>query len=299
MLTGPEMNICAVGDHDQLIYSWRGAKMEHLMQFEKEFPGTRVILLEENYRSTQTILAAANAVIDKNTKRKKKNLYTKGEEGEQITLNIYLSGDYEAKGIAEKITHLITSGVQPAKIAILYRVNFLSRGLEEACLRTGVPHQVLGTRFFDRQEVKDILSYVRAALNGTPGDIARAASTPAKGIGKATLAKMLLNEDHTLTPALQNKVGAFRALLTKIRRACETLPPSEVLMFTLAESGYENMLKDGGRDEHERIENLRELVSLATKYDIYPRGEGITNSGINQLLDDAALQPQTQPMKTQ
>lgn len=293
MLTGPEMNICAVGDHDQLIYSWRGAKMEHLMQFEKEFPGTRVVLLEENYRSTQTVLAAANAVIDKNKKRTKKNLYTKEAEGEQLSLDIYLSGEYEAKGIADKIKNLISAGVSPAKIAVLYRVNFLSRSLEEACLRGGIPHQVLGTRFFDRQEVKDLLSYIRAALNGTPGDIARAAGTPSKGIGKSTLAKMLLNEDHTLTPALQNKVSTFRALLAKIKQKVETLPPSEALMYTLVESGYEKMLKDGGRDEQERIENLRELVSLATKYDAYPRGEAggelAPNSGMNALLDDAAL----------
>jgi DNA helicase II / ATP-dependent DNA helicase PcrA len=294
MLTGPEMNICAVGDHDQLIYSWRGAKMEHLLQFEKEFPGTRVVLLEENYRSTQTILAAANAVIDKNKKRAKKNLYTKAENGEQVALNIYLSGDYEANGIAEKARILISSGISPAKIAVLYRVNFLSRGLEDACLRAGIPHQVLGTRFFDRLEVKDILSYIRAALNGTPGDIARAASTPPKGIGKSTLAKMLLNEDATLTPALQAKVGGFRNLLNRIKRAAETLPVSEVILFTLVESGYEKMLKDGGRDETERIENLKELVSLATRYDAHPRGLGengelLPNSGINALLDDAAL----------
>lgn len=290
LLTGDRMNICAVGDHDQLIYSWRGAKMEHLLTFEHEFPGTRVILLEENYRSTQTILAAANAIINKNTKRKKKNLYTKGDEGEQIGVHVYLSGELEARGIATALQELLASKKVPAqKIAVLYRVNFMSRALEEACLRAGIPYQVLGTRFFDRQEVKDILSYIRAALNGTPHDIARAVGTPSRGIGKATLAKMLLNEDHTLTPVVQQKVNSFRALLKKIRVACETTPPSEALLYTLVESGYEKMLKEGGRDEQERIENLRELISLATKYDTYPRGEDGIHTGINALLDDAAL----------
>lgn len=285
LLTGPENNICVVGDSDQLIYSWRGAVIENILNFEKEFPHTTTITLEENYRSTQTILAAANAVIKINRKRTDKNLFTKGEEGETIPVHIAYSGDDEARYIAETAGELIQNKINPAKIAVLYRVNFLSRVLEEQFLRAGIPYQVLGTRFFERAEVKDVLSYLKAALNpAAQSDMARASATPPRGIGKVTLAKILLNEEHTLTPALQKKTGDFRALLSRIQHSAQTEKPSHTLAYIIKESGLEKMLRDGGSDGQERLENVRELVALATKYDELESGEGIA-----KLLDDAAL----------
>lgn len=285
LLTGEGNNICAVGDTDQLIYSWRGAQLENLLSFEREFPNTTVIVLEENYRSTQRILDAANAVIAKNSKRKEKHLFTKNLEGAHITLHQSYTGDDEARYVAESIKTLMSDGIEPSEIAVLYRANFLSRSLEDACLRNSVPYQVLGTRFFERQEVKDVLSYVRAAQNIiAPGDYARAASTPPRGIGKTTLAKVLLGEHSQLSPALRNKVQLFENLLGKIKKATTEMKPSEVITFVIQETGLDIHYKKDSIDGQERIQNMRELVTLATKYD----GESIPE-GIAHFLDDAAL----------
>jgi DNA helicase II / ATP-dependent DNA helicase PcrA len=284
LLTGPGNNICAVGDTDQLIYSWRGAQLENLLSFEKEFPNTTVIVLEENYRSTQRILDAANAVIAKNSKRKEKQLFTKNVEGAHITLHQSYTGDDEARYVAESMRTLIEEGVAASEIAVLYRANFLSRALEDACLRHDVPYQVLGTRFFERQEVKDVISYVRAAQNTiAPGDYSRAASTPPRGIGKTTLAKVLMGDHTSLTPALRMKVEGFESLLDRIRHACTTLKPSDVITFVIQESGLDMHYKKDTEGE-ERIQNMRELVTLATKYDNESLPEGIMH-----FLDDAAL----------
>lgn len=285
MLTGPQNNICAVGDTDQLIYSWRGAQLENLLSFESEFPGTTVIVLEENYRSTQRILDAANAVIEKNVKRKSKQLYTKNLEGAHITLHQSYTGDDEARSVAESIRTLMQESVPPSSIAILYRANFLSRALEDACLRHDIPYQVLGTRFFERQEVKDVLSYIRAALNTiAPGDYARAASTPPRGIGKTTLSKVLVGNAESLTQSLKVKVAQFESLLARIKDACNTLKPSEVVTYVIQESGLDAHYKKNATDGEERIQNMRELVTLATKYDAETIPEGIAH-----FLDDAAL----------
>jgi DNA helicase-2/ATP-dependent DNA helicase PcrA len=284
LLTGPGNNICAVGDTDQLIYSWRGAQLENLLSFEKEFPNTTVIVLEENYRSTQRILDAANAVIAKNAKRKEKQLFTKNVEGAHITLHQSYTGDDEARYVAESMRTLIEEGTAASEIAVLYRANFLSRALEDACLRHDVPYQVLGTRFFERQEVKDVISYVRAAQNTiAPGDYSRAASTPPRGIGKTTLAKVLMADHASLTPALRMKVEGFESLLGRIRHACTTLKPSDVITFVIQESGLDMHYKKDP-DGEERIQNMRELVTLATKYDNESLPEGIMH-----FLDDAAL----------
>lgn len=285
LLTGPENNICVVGDTDQLIYSWRGAQLENLLSFEKEFPGTKVVILEENYRSTQNILLAANTIIEKNKNRTEKQLFTKSEPGALITITTSYSGEDEARTITKVIKTLIDDGVAPSSIAILYRMNFLSRVLEEACLRNIIPYQVLGTRFFERAEVKDVMSYIKASLNeNSPGDITRAVSTPPRGIGKATLAKMLLKEEHTLTPAAQKKVQDFKNILTDIKKAAETARASETISYVIKRSGIEEALRQDGNDGEERLANVKELVALATKYD-----DMEPLSGIEKLLDDAAL----------
>jgi DNA helicase-2/ATP-dependent DNA helicase PcrA len=242
-------------------------------------------VLEENYRSTQRILDAANAVIKKNSKRKDKVLFTKNVEGAHITVHQSYTGEDEARFVARSIKELITDGVRPLAIAVLYRVNFLSRALEEACLHEDVPYQVLGTRFFERQEVKDVLSYIKAAQNAdAPGDFSRAVSTPPRGIGKTTLAKILLKEIHTLSAAAQKKVSDFMKLLEKIAAAAIDLKPSEVITFIIQESELEAHYKKEGAEGEERLQNIRELVSLATKYDSEEKGVGLAH-----LLDDAAL----------
>ncbi len=285
LLVGEAANICVVGDIDQTIYSWRGANLANLLSFEEEFPGTTVVVLEENYRSTQTILAAANNVIAKNVRRKEKKLFTQNGEGEPIGLYSSFSEDDEARFVVEKAAELIAQGVAPREIAILYRANFQSRALEQTCMYAGVPYQVLGTRFFDRKEIKDVLSYIRAALNpDSQGDIARIVSTPPRGIGKLTLTKMLEKKEHELSPAAQQKVAEFTDLLSAIRDVALREKPSETIRFVVQKSGLEGKLKGGTEEDRERLENMKELATLASKYDAYAGEEGI-----EKLLEDAAL----------
>lgn len=285
LLANPTNNLTVVGDVDQSIYSWRGADFENLLKFEKDFPGAKVVLLEENYRSTQTILTAANQVIEKNKKRHEKKLFTRNTEGELISLTTSLSEIAEADFIASEAKKLITAGAKPDEIAVLYRANFQSRVLEEGMLRRGVPYQVLGTRFFDRKEVKDLMAYLKAALNREDyAALARASGAPARGIGKVTLAKLAAGERGGITGATARKVDELYQVLDKIKLAIETKPTSEVIKLTLQTSGLEVKLKRGSEEEVERYENLRELVTLASKYDHLPAPEGII-----ALLEEVAL----------
>lgn len=285
ILTGPQGNICVVGDADQNIYSWRGANIRNILNFEKDYPNAKVVLLEENYRSTQTILTAANAIIKKNTLRKEKNLFTRNKEGELISVYEAYDETDEAQFVSHKIKSLIEEGVAPESIGVLYRANFQSRVLEEAMLSLGVPYQILGTRFFDRKEIKDIISFIRAALNpDSLSDIKRIVNVPPRGLGKATIAKLFAGQKDSLTPAMRARVDAFYGLLSKIKDAANTMAMSELIKFVLRETGIEDALKKGSEDDLERLENAKELVTLAKKYDALA-GE----AGVEAFLTDAAL----------
>lgn len=282
-LAGPARNICVVGDIDQNIYSWRGADIEHLMNFEETFPGAKTVLLEQNYRSTRTILTAANSVIEKNVRRKPKVLFTDKETGDPIVIYGAQNEVDEAWFIAQKTALLIHEGTRPGNIAVLYRENFQSRVLEEAMLAHDVPYKVLGTRFFERKEVKDVLAYIRAAMNPKNKiDLARAVAVPSRGIGKVTLDKMIAGEP--LPSTAERKVANFRDCITKIKHAIDTLPASDAVRFAMEASGMEDMYK-GADDGHERLENIQELVNLATKYDSEQSPQGI-----ERLIEEAALQ---------
>ncbi len=285
LLVGKGNHICVVGDSDQNIYSWRGAKIKNILNFETDYPDAKVVLLEENYRSTGTILEAANEVIKKNFVRKEKNLFTRKEKGETIT--IYEAYDEADEGayVARTVYGLLESGIDPGAIAILYRANFQSRVLEEALLGTGVPYQVLGIKFFDRKEIKDTLAYVRASLNSESlSDIKRIINFPARGVGKVTLAKLFAGKQSELPATMQKKISLFYELLEKIKIYSETHSVSETIKFVILESGIEKTLKNGTSDEVERLENIEELVTLATAYDVLPQGDGIAT-----LLTNAAL----------
>lgn len=259
LLVGPAHNICAVGDVDQTIYSWRGAQIANILSFERRYPNAQVITLEHNYRSTKNILDAANHLIAHNTNRPEKNLLTHKPAGERISVYTAGDGGDEALFVAHKIQDLIRNGAQPNEIAVLYRANFQSRLLEEKLLDTGIPYQVLGTRFYERKEIKDVLSYVRAALYRTPADIGRASETPRRGIGKVSVMKLLRNE-----PA-GPKVEVFKRLLERIESKKE-LPPPELLKFVIVESGMEAMYKEDKFEGQERLGNLKELVTLSARY---------------------------------
>jgi DNA helicase II / ATP-dependent DNA helicase PcrA len=284
LLAGETRNICAVGDLDQNVYSWNGADITNLLSFEKTFAGTKVVLLEENYRSTQTILTAANGVIEKNVRRIPKKLFTANETGEAIQLFAGETERDEAFFIAREVRALLGSGIRASEIAVLFRQNFQSRGLEEAFIATGLPYRVLGVRFFERAEVKDLLAYLRAARNPqNMTDFSRAAGTPTRGIGKQTLEKIARGEESSLSAAARTKVGTFRSLLARMKDALDTKHASDAVAFALKESGIEAML-EGAEDDKDRLSNIYELVAHAVRYDHLPAPEGIS-----QLLEDAAL----------
>lgn len=286
-LAGGHNNICVVGDVDQNIYSWRGADIKNVLQFEQHFPGAKSVFLEENYRSTGTIIAASNDIIEKNSNRIPKTVFTSNQEGEKIVLHAARSGPAEAEYIVLTIKELIENGASPSSVAVLYRTNFQSRVLEEAFLNYGIPYQLLGTKFFERKEIKDVLSYLRLALNpGSTADISRIINTPTRGIGKVTMLKVIEGRRGELTGATLQKVERFDEMMQDITDHARTEKISETLKFIIKRSGIEADLKKHGTDEDlERLENLQELVTLATRYDDLGPEEGV-----EALIENAALQ---------
>ncbi len=323
LLSENNKNIVVVGDADQNIYSWRGANLKNILNFEKDYPNAKIILLEQNYRSTQNILEAANTIIKKNKFRPDKNLFTKNETGEKISLYEALDETDEADFVATKILEILDSpesfsvrGVSQAdeprgsaegvhsdsdpaqkgfaglsQIAILYRANFQSRALEEAMLRYNIPYQVLGVKFFERKEIKDTLAYLRAALNPQSlGDIKRIINFPARGIGKVTLVKMFAGEADTLPIKMRIKINNFYQTLEEIKERIQTDTASQVIKFVIKKSGIEEELLNGTDEDRERLENMKELATLALKYDNLPAQAGLEHvAGIEKLLEDASL----------
>lgn len=293
LLAGTNKNVCVVGDSDQNIYSWRGASIANILEFEEDYPGAKVILLEQNYRSTQNILTAANDVIAKNTMRKVKNLFTKNGDGERLSVFAsYDEGD-EARFVAMRIAGMLKQGVEPRAIAILYRTNFQSRALEEALLYSGIPYQVLGVRFYERKEVKDVIAYLRAALNPRSMlDVARVVNVPPRGVGKVTMEKIFRGEKSALPSSMRIKVEQFYALLLRINKAASEMKPSQLITFIIKETGIERSLSDGDEEDTERLANVRELVTVAMRYDAF---EGM--DGIEQFLADVALESEQDSIK--
>ena len=292
LLLGPKQNVCAVGDVDQTIYGWRGAEIANILSFEKNFPGALIVMLEENYRSTKNILAAANEVISKNVYRPEKNLFTQNDEGELLSLYQAFDETDEAGFVARKIKELIEAGAQPRDFAVLYRANFQSRAIEEQLIGADIDHQVLGTRFFERKEVKDVLSFIRAALLETSADLARIANVPPRGIGKVTLLKILSGGEESLTGAVREKVASLRLLLAKIRTAAQFEPPSALVRFVIQESGLERLFKEDKLEGPEHLENLRELAALAGRFDHLP-----ADQAMQAFLESAALQSDQDELK--
>jgi DNA helicase-2/ATP-dependent DNA helicase PcrA len=286
-------NIAAVGDIDQNIYSWRGASIEFIMNFEQDFPSAEIVVLAENYRSTKTILAAANDAIVKNIRRKEKELYTQNPDGEKITVAGFYDETEEARYIAKEAKYLTHYGVKSDDIAVLYRANFQSRILEEAFLKENVPYQVLGTRFFERKEVKDAVAYIKLALNpDSSADFARAIASPSRGVGKVTLVKVINGKESELPATAKKKIHDFRTLIKNIGNKIDSALASEAIRYSLNESGLWNLYAKGSAEDTERLENLKELVTVATKYDTLS-----APLGIEKLLEECALQSDQDELK--
>ncbi len=285
LLAGEKKNIMVVGDVDQSIYSWRGADIKNLINFERDFSGAKTVLLEENYRSSKNILDTANAVIQKNKNRFDKTLFTKALGGEKISVYEAYDETDEANFVTEKVAEAISSGTKAEEIAVLYRANFQSRALEEAFLSKQIPHIVLGTRFFERKEVKDILAYIRAAQNPESlSDIKRVINLPPRGIGKVSIAKIFSGNEDDLSGSQKETWRKFKTMLKNIAEEIEKIPPSKVVRLVYEKSGLKDMLKNQGDEGVERMENIEELSAFAARYD----GLSFPN-GISKLLEDAAL----------
>ncbi|MBI4128707.1 MAG: UvrD-helicase domain-containing protein, partial [Parcubacteria group bacterium] len=283
-------NICVVGDDWQSIYGWRGADFRNILNFTKDYPDAETVYLEQNYRSTKTILEAAHAVIEKNAQRTDKRLWTNKEQGSFISCTVVGSGEAEAHSIVETIREKVEITHVPAwnQFAVLYRMNAQSRTLEEAFLHAGIPYRIVGNvRFYERREVKDILAYLR--LLAHPEDVAsffRIANVPRRGIGTETL-KKFRNGILPSTGAPRIRIDQFVRQLDELRPHTAAAPLSHFLKSLLEKIRYEAYLEhEFGREEsEERWENVLELLSVAKKYDV----DSERLSAIEKFLEEIAL----------
>jgi DNA helicase-2/ATP-dependent DNA helicase PcrA len=293
LLAGKWRNIFAVGDADQGIYAFRGATIKNLLDFERDWPETRVITLEQNYRSTKTILDAANAVIENNVMRKPKSLWTESVEGDLITRYHAQNEHDEAAWVAGEIGHLIELGYSRADIAVFYRTNAQSRVLEECFAQEQIPYRVVGgVRFYERKEIKDLIAWLRGAMNPLDSvGIARAAQAPRRGIGDASLGRLTEfarregiglgdafdraeEADGISKRALGGILEAGR-IFERIRQAAlDKTPVAEIVELAWDITGYMDELKaDRTFESLSRQENLRELQGVAREYDESVREE--------------------------
>ena len=306
-LLGDHMNICVVGDDDQSIYRWRGAEIDNILGFEKDFPGAQVVILGENFRSTKTILEAAANVIDGNVGRQPKELFTHNPIGELITLYRGEDEYAEARFVAEKIDELTRRKGMPRKqIAVFYRTNAQSRVFEEEFARNAIPCQVIGgTRFYDRKEIKDVLAYLRVVIN--PADsisLRRIINVPARGIGKTTLerigaialeremtflegARAAVSEELLLRGA-DSKVKSFLDILDSLVEDSGTAGPAQMVQYALDRSGYLTMLdRYKSIEAMTRRENLAELTEAVSEFEKeYPDGDLTTYLEQVALISD-------------
>jgi DNA helicase II / ATP-dependent DNA helicase PcrA len=284
LLAEKHRNVCVVGDPDQSIYAFRGADIRNILEFERDFGETTVIPLEQNYRSTNTILRAANAVIAHNSERKPKNLWSDLGDGEPVRVLEVEDEHSEARFVAAEIAGLVDEGVNGSEIAVFYRTNAQSRVLEDILVRQEIPYQVIGgPRFYERAEVKDLIAYLQAIDN--PFDavsLQRIANRPRRGIGDASLARLQtfadarglslwetleFPEEAGLGPAQARAVNGFRTLMQSLQAGALELAVDELTQRTLERSGYLAALEAERTIEAQgRIENLQELVGVAQEY---------------------------------
>ena len=287
ILAAAHRNLCCVGDDDQSVYGWRGADIRNILDFERDYPEASVVKLEQNYRSTQTILNAANAVVANNASRKAKELWTAGEVGEGIRV-FTASDEYsEARFVVSEIGRLMDDGASPRDIAAFYRTNAQSRALEDVLVREGVPYQVVGgVRFYERAEIKDAMAYLAVIANPADGaSLERIVNVPKRGLGATSVAKLqehARRNGNALYEALDEAVEA--GVTGKAQKACRTVrelfegwrvaarevQPTEIMESVLDESGYKAELEAERTIEAEsRLENLEELVNAAREYESY------------------------------
>ncbi len=293
LLTGPDQNICVVGDPDQSIYSWRNADIRNILSFQQDYPDAQVITLEQNYRSTQTILGAASSLIANNGMRAPKELTTENPAGMEVVIHEAYTQDEEAAFVLKQINDLARrERIPPGRCAVMYRVNAQSRALEEACLRQGIKYRIIGgIQFYRRREIRDLLAYLFLLHN--PQDdlnLARAINTPPRGIGDKSIqdltnwsigqglsvyaALLLVSQAKAagmpcpapLASRAYTAVARFGDLLGRLTELKTKMPVADLIKLTLAESGLEAHIQRNDNSPEERLENLREFIALAGEH---------------------------------
>jgi DNA helicase-2/ATP-dependent DNA helicase PcrA len=307
LLTQGGNHLFVVGDDDQSIYGWRGARIENIQRFHKDYPGAQMIRLEQNYRSTGTILNAANALIDHNTGRLGKKLWTDGGKGEPIYIYGAFNDLDEARFIADKLRRWVEDGNRRSEAAVLYRSNAQSRVIEEALISAGIPYRVYGGfRFFERAEIKDALAYLRLIANRNDDpSFERVVNTPTRGIGDRTLEQVRLQARQagsSLWEAARvvggsNELGArgsaalrvFLDLIDRLAEEVKDLPLFEQAEHAIQKSGLiAHYQKEKGEKGQARVENLEELVSAARQFEYSP--EELDMAPLPAFLAHAALE---------
>ena len=303
LLAGERKNLCVVGDDDQSIYSWRGADIRNILEFEKDFPGVTVVRLEQNYRSTTTILKAAGAVVSRNVGRKEKTLWTENPDGERILYRRMESDREEARFIGREIAFLRSRGIILAEMAVFYRTNAQSRQVEEALASDAIPYHIVGgVRFYARMEVKDILAYLRVLDN--PADevsLKRIINVPARGIGNTTIDRVSALaasaglsfhdalRDGSITASLgsapRGKVSAFVSMMEHFREVASVNEPPEICRVVMEESGYTARLRESrDQEDSERLENLEQLLVAMEEF-----SEKNPQAGLSEFLEQVSL----------
>lgn len=297
-LAARHRNLAVVGDDAQAIYAFRGADFRNILNFEKDWPDAKIIILDQNYRSTQVILDAAREVISRNLLQKEKNLWTNTSGGEALSVVAHENERAEAEFVASRIKEYLSEGSHPHDLVVLYRTNAQSRVLEEALLARSIPYKIIGGfRFYERKEVKDILAYLRFLLN--PNDLIslkRIINVPARGIGKQAFLQYLaargtsgIRRPNKTTDALEK----FDALMRDMKEQSATLAPHFLIEYLLKKIAYKEYLEELSPNADERWENVTELISLARRYE-----NEKPSDGLEKLLEDVALMSDTDRIKT-
>ncbi len=304
MLAKTHRNLYAIGDHDQSIYSWRGANIQNILDFEKEYPDATIITLDQNYRSTQQILNVAQSVIIKNKQRKDKNLWTDKTTGNLAKLCVAENERHEGEIVVQEIQKEVKQQEAPTykQFVILYRTNAQSRSLEEVFMRNGIPYKIIGgIRFYERKEIKDILAYLKLISN--PADsvsLLRIVNTPQRSIGPKTLevlqahsfarnctlleAMLYCEEIQDLSDSKKLAIVKFARMINGLRQMNTETVASALIKHVLDETGYKMFINDGTVEAESRLENIAELVSVSAKYDKLAPGISLT-----VFLEEVAL----------
>lgn len=291
MISAKYKNITVVGDADQAIFTWRGANYKNILNFEKDYKDAKVVLLEENYRSTKTILNAANNVIKNNKVRKEKNLWTQNEEGSKITYYKAFDEKDESNYVVNEIKKLIEKGVNPKDICVLYRANAQSRTVEEAFLTSNISYNIVGSyAFYNRKEIKDLIAYLKLIYNNKDDvSLLRVINYPKRGIGNKAIENLAIKSnvlDKSLYEVIDSgKELEFKNMIEEIKKEESHLTLTELIDMVLDKSGMKKYLEDEKSIEADiRLENLEEFKSIAKAMEI---NEGIVS--LEELLDKLAL----------